>query len=201
MKNAKKKQAIEMVKRGATYSQVAEAIGTSTSSVGRWVTAARKAGEAIPEAWTGRPRKVRGSKRPAMPSKASKRSAAAVNDAAELGDGPSVEDRLAEVGALISKASAEGDHQAYIRLIKLEADLKLKQAALRPPPPPDPEADPLYVEARRRLQAQLARVRDVRLRQARVAHSKMCPDCAPLLEGLLGPRLLGVERGSEAEAC
>lgn len=196
MKNTEEK-AIELIRQGRSYAQVARELGTSKSRVGRWAAAARDAGKLPPRAGTGRPK---GRKRPNKPKASSKATPAADAPAYRSRDDAIVEvdRRLTQVRNLLETASEEGNHSAYTQLIKVEASLRAERVALEPPRPPDPETDPMYVKARERLMDQRRRLRLRRLKEAAGIRDAMCEGCRRLFEGLFGGDLdAQLERASE----
>jgi len=175
-----KKQAIALRKRGISQARIAAAVGTSTATISRFLARARDAGERLPAARTGRPRRRREAP---PPSVAAPERLAELREQVAALDPPALleaarADYLPALGRIARRALDDDNVVVARDAIRLELEIAERLIASMPPPPVDPKDDPRNTAARDFVRNKLQQVARSRLaNRAEREAAVLCPTC------------------------
>ena len=179
---------VELRRQGWTLERLSGEIGVNRATIGRYLRRAEEAGERLPHARTGRPRKAAPRVgRPPTTSGDERLTALRAELAGMAGAADEVlaairTKRLPELGRLADEAIEDRNLILYRDAVRLEIEIAERIIMAAPAAPPDPEADPRYEPARERLLAKMRQLAEhATARRAELA-SRLCPVCRVVLE-------------------
>jgi len=169
LSKAAMQKALALRRSGWTLARIAAEFDMHVSNISRQLRHAEAAGEHLPTARTGRPRKRPRAQGEAPPSPPAPRVTHAALEALseqqllELEPGVLGEVLFGVIGSeylpalrrMIQHAIAELDMVRMRDAIKIELEIKQRLIAAIPPKPPDPREDPANVAARDRVRARI----------------------------------------------